>query len=242
MENLDIIITSSSRYPPLRETLLSMQRYLRFSGKKRIHVNIDVPPNRDAEALMIEEFLEENVPEVCTKFVINPREGIGPGLNRLKRCAVSKYVWYTEDDWRILSPINVDRLVSLMENNSKVNQISFSKLNNPPTSPKPGGPDGQDVFTYEPRLFKEATLLVAERWRWAPSLWRTSFMKSKWNFALTTATKKFGRMLKQNAGLREWDPSWQEENIGAYIYGKIGAKTKIKHLADDDREPERQYI
>lgn len=177
-----------------------------------------------------------------TIYHSNPRIGRGPALNKLRKHANSKYIFYMEEDFDFIKHINLDELIGVMDNHPHINQIAFN-WRNYPYVPKPKGPNGQDKYYYENRIFDDHMMYVSERWTWQPAIWRKDWVMKYWNFSKVRSNKNFNLIFKKDIGYEEWNPKWHEENIGAYFYGNSNDEKDIyvEHTSWDIRH-DREFL
>lgn len=215
---VDFIITSASR-PEMIELVESFQEKVIFSGKFNWYLHEDVVPGMENGSNKLVNYARKSglFKEI---IVSNPRQGRGPALNKLKKHIKTDYIFYTEEDFRFMRYINVDRLIDLMETYEKINQIGFANRYWPCIPCKPN-PLGESQYFYEPRKFDEITLLVSERWLWFPALWRRSFIWKYWNFSQQKTNHDLNRRIKGTDN-KDWDCNWLEATIGSYLLDGTG--------------------
>lgn len=236
--DIDILITSASRPKSLREEIETFIAATDPHIKKDFYLHEDVVPKMEKDSEKLVEWAIES--HVFSKiYVSNPRIGRGPALNKLRKHANSKYIWYMEEDFAFTKFIYLDRLMEIMDDHPHINQITFN-WRQLPEIPKPGGPN-TDVFVCEEREFNGHILQVSERWTWQPGLWRRSWVMPQWDFNSRYSNKGFNRKLKEGIGLKEWDPKWHEENVGAYYYGSWDDEPWVEHTSWDIRH-DREFL
>lgn len=214
---MDVLITSASRDKSLKSEMKAFKKYVSCSDGFKFHLHEDCVPNMENSSHETIRWANKSG-LFTTIYHSNPRVGRGPALNKLRQHANSKYVFYMEEDFDFVKPVDLDELISVMENHTHINQIAFNWRVSPHV-PKPGGPNGQDKFYYENREFDGHIMHVSERWTWQPAIWRKDWVMQHWNFSQVKSNKKFNRKLKNGIGHKEWNPEWHENNIGAYFYG-----------------------
>ena len=134
----------------------------------------------------------------------------------------------------IESPTDLDVLISLMENNAKINQICFPKRDIMPD--KPG-------FLKKEVKFDDTVLTVCQHWYISPAIWRTSFINPIIERTKSTCpdgdADRFGwhwslnRILKGGSTCKP--APWIEENVGTYYLGEIRSGHRIYHLGTGDK-------
>lgn len=238
MRQIDILITSSSRYDCLKRCIESFFDYVLFNGVINVYLHEDVVPEDREESHRLINWVGSY--EMINQYLVSdPCEGRGPALNKLKRFIAAPYIIYLEGDFDFVRFINLNTIYDLMEDYPEINQVAFNCIQNKSSVEKPG-PDGQEYFFYECQEFCRnkiyTSMLVSERWNWIPAIWRTEFVLPKWGFATQYACRAFNRELKKDCE-DEWSPEWYTKNIGAYILGKVGDPSYCVHIADDRRRP-----
>lgn len=244
MKEIDILITSASRPDSLKSQIKAFYEHVKYDETWAIHLHEDVVPDMEAASKELQEYaiagLSNPFPIFANVYVSDPRIGRGPALNKLRKHANSKYIWYMEEDFDFVKDIDLNSLIKLMDEYPHINQIVFN-WRTLPRIPKPGGPN-TDVFICEERHFKGGhTLHVSERWTWQPGLWRRSWVMPKWDFNERYSNKGFNRKLKANIKQEEWDPEWHEQNVGAYYYGSWNDDPWVKHTSWDIRH-DREFL
>ena len=211
-------------------------------GEMDFHLHEDRVPNMEKDSIKLERWAKE-CGEFTTVYVSDPRNGRGPALNKLRKHARSKYVFYMEEDFDFVREFDLNVLVDLMEKHGGINQLSFP-WRTMVKEKKPGGPNGQNFFEYEVRNFSGHILRVTDRWTWQPALWRRSWILPHWNFARRRSNKEFNGKFKKGCGSLEWSCKWMEKTFGSYHYkGSVGETEKIyiKHTSWDVRH-DRMFL
>lgn len=203
---LDIVITSSSRpqlFPQFWETFNKM---IIYRGRKRVIVHEDfVFPE---ESIKVVEYLNElelkgEIDEVITS---NPFIGLGFALdNIIRNYVTSRFIFYTQEDWVFERPIDLDRLIWVMENNDDINLIFLKRSRN--------------VLIEEVEI-GGVPMCKFQLWSFNPGLWRVSAFRKYWKPSKTEPELHFNN----NIGTRE-----QRKNMGLYVLGRHNDYNHVKH-------------
>jgi hypothetical protein len=238
---MDVLITSASRDKCIKSEIKAFNKHVKCKEGFDFHLHEDCVPGMENSSF--ETIRWANKSKIfSTIYHSNPRIGRGPALNKLKKHANSKYIFYMEEDFDFIKDVNLDILIDIMEKYKHINQIAFNwRISE--FVPKPGGPNGQDKFYYENRNFDDIIMHVAERWTWQPAIWRKDWLMKYWNFEKYRSNKAFNNIFKKGIGYLEWNPKWHEENIGAYYYGDSSKKNDIyvEHTSWDVRH-DRSFL
>ena len=111
---IDITMTAIRRPEIIEKTLDTFLSKLLFSNDCRLIVNID-PIGKD---IQLSEIID-----LCRKYFQNiiyrcPYKSSFPAAFRwIWSQATAKYVFHLEDDWELLWPIDLQRMIKIMENN-----------------------------------------------------------------------------------------------------------------------------
>jgi hypothetical protein len=237
---IDVLITSASRPDSLMSEIKAFKKHVKYDGKMRFHLHEDRVPNMERKSINLIEWANRKPSYFTTVYLSNPRVGRGNGLNKLKKHANSKYIFYMEEDFDFIRDVNLNELIGIMERHQHINQIAFPWRSMVRTK-KPGGPT--NYFQHEERVFDGHVLRVTDRWTWLPALWRRSWLMPHWNFASQRSNKEFNGRFKKGIGQLEWDCKWQEKTFGAYFYtGKKGdSKIFVEHTSWDIRH-DRMFL
>ena len=247
MDRIDILITSASRPKSIKTEIETFKEMVNFNGEMNFHLHEDRVPGMERDSEILEEWAKDSG-YFTTVYVSHPRVGRGPALNMLKEHANSKYIFYMEEDFDFVRMLDLNELISIMDNHSHVNQIALNwrmQKRQPKPCPCCGentSPTGDEFFYHELRKFDGHNLRVTDRWTWQPALWRRSWIMPLWLFASTRSNKAFNNRFKRDIGHLEWSCEWQEQTFGAYYYhGKGKEKVYVKHTSWDVRH-DRSFL
>jgi hypothetical protein len=104
MKNVDILITSASRPKSLKSEIIAFKEHIKFNGNFRFHLHEDVVPEMEEESKELVNWAKKSG-YFETIYVDNPRIGRGFALNKLKKHANSKYMFYLEEDWDFIKDV-----------------------------------------------------------------------------------------------------------------------------------------
>jgi hypothetical protein len=205
---IDIIRTSSSRPKELMMSTGSIQSHLKFSGTFRWLLHEDVILREQSERCV--RFAHQSGYSVVG--VDDPPIGQGKSLTWLIDRTTSSYFFSMEDDWYFLADIDVDQLITLMDNHPEINQIAFHKRI---IQPK------KDEWVKKNVVIDGVPLVVAPRWSFIPSLWRASFIKPIWSELGSPTNWQLADYLIARFGLK--DAMSVMCTTGTYFLGFIGS-------------------
>ena len=233
-KNVDVLITSTCR-KTIEKCIASFLENVKYTGQFRFFVNIDVKNPKYLPRL--QKFLKkQSIYDV--KINMHPKEklqGLPETINYLYNQVESKYYFNLQDDWIFLDKINLDPLVTLMNNNSKIDHIRLNKEI-----------IEQNEWLYH--LFEKSdvkhrkksinidvdgiNLVKLSTWSFNPSLCRTETMKNILpvpidDRAETHFCKKYDELYSAR---------------GTFFLGSIGDKARIKDIGRNFfREIFRKY-
>lgn len=238
--NIPVLITSSSRFLPLKVQMLSFIDKAKLNGNFIFYLNEDVIQERTVESNSLVQWAKKS--NIFKKiFVNNPNEGRGSALNRMRKFAEGyKYIFYLEDDWEFLRYINVNSILNLMDKHEDINQIGFHNRHQ-----KRIFTSYQFHYNYKDYNIDGHDLILSERWGFSPSIWRTSFILPHWEFPSKYAGKWIQNKFKSNYENQTKEINFEtyqdflKKSLGAYYYGKLGGNmfeyAPTYHLCPDIR-------
>jgi len=213
---IDIMRTSASRPSLLKESTETMLEHLKYSGKLRWFLHEDVLNRESSDecvkysrSLGIYEKVEVNQPPI----------GQGLSLSWLIEQVETPYVINWEDDYIAKQDIDLDLCVAIFDQHKDINQIAFQKR--PIMGEKPGFKKKQ--ISRKVKMKDEiidVDLVVNPHWAFIPSIYRASYLKSKWVKESGQIHWSFNARLKGGNGVKR-DANWVMANTGTYFLGKI---------------------
>jgi hypothetical protein len=219
---IDVLINSASRLDCLKPTITSMKAKLKTTKKFRIILHDDVV--RKDESAAIEDWAK-NSGEIDLFIKTVPAKRLGASFLKCFEYIDSEIFVKWEDDWLFLEEVNLDEIISVMENNLHINQIAFNKYGNESSKHNVNRP-----------LYSYGNIKVTQvnEWVLGPGVWRLSFIKSKWKSTYVDAHYGLGKLGTYDLSLGR-DMIWMKNNVGCYFYGGHGAGPFIQHLGLEDK-------
>ena len=215
--NLDFMIMASSRPKLLKIMFESFKKNLICDNTKlRFIMHEDfVFPEQSEQSV---KFARLNNIDVTKSF---SKIGVGREMDKMFKKIETDYLFACQDDWELERPIELDRLLWVMERNHQINCVTFNKYRNM----KPTHHDGFEDKTY---YYDGLPLTIYPGWQFLPGVWRMSKVREKWRVRENRPEGYY-----QNAfGTHEQrsDRKYCEKNIGAYMYGPLGDYRYVRHI------------
>ena len=217
----DVVITSSSRPELLKMTIKYFKKFIHYQGKFRFLLHEDFIFPKESEKVVDwarEEFGEENV-----FFHDPPIELIESAAFLLKR-VVTPYMIMLQDDWMFERPVELDRIIYLMDNYSHVNLVNFNKARNTIKSGKWEQPE-----EHFPKANCEMCL-KPQNFAFTPSVWRSSFAIPHYLKAKDKMNKKITAPARMTSYLRS-----KNIDFGSYSWGRNKEPRLHRHIGDKMR-------
>lgn len=230
MSKLEIFVTGSSRpqlWPYFWESVRKMC-IIRDWPVVRVHEDAVLPP----KSREVEKYVKSQS-DISHYNATSPNRGLGRTLTAYLHKPVfqSEYVFYLQEDWEFERPVDIDKIVWIMDQNPKMNLVLFNKYRNNAVINK----QRQTQHTFSGYPF-----CLYHSWSFIPGIWRTSFVRQKMFEKLGgsfSPTKPEGNFTTSAFGSHEMraDEGYCINNIGAWIYGKTGEHRYVRHLGNDWR-------
>jgi hypothetical protein len=219
MEPLDILIMGSSRPKLIPIFWKSVEKMCCIRRPVRVFYHEDwVFPE---ESKKVEEVVRNLIPDVHY-FQHKPRVGLGPAMDyMIKQHIKSKYMFYLQEDWEFEQPVDIDRILWMMDRNDDVNLVFFNKYITYKSINK---------FPQEHCRKDNVDLCLYPAWTFMPGLWRMPFVRPKWRTRYQNPEAYFTQVFDNRN-----DPQWCRKNMGAYIYGRRGEHRYVRHLGNSWR-------
>ncbi len=219
---IDILITGSSRpqlYPYFWE---SFNKMIFIRDKKRIIIHEDfVFPG---ESIKVINWLYKNIPEASVT-IDDPAIGLGYSLDTIiRKQLTSKYTFYTQEDWEFEQPVDLDKLMWVMDKNPEINLIFLNKIRNL----KMLNDAPQPEF-----MFSGVKMCLYHSWTFLPGLWRTDFVKKHWRVRQNRPEGYFTNVFGTHEQRMSVD--YCKEKIGAYMLGRSMDYRYARHIGNDWR-------
>jgi len=223
--NIDLVITGSSRPQLFPFCWESFKKYVHFRGNLRVIFNEDfVFPKESHKMIKYLEGLRDKG-EIHEIIIHNPAIGLGNSLDHLIKHEIkSDFIFYLQDDWEFEVPIDLDRLLWIMERNPKINLIFLNKSKNWPKLSETLYPQ----YTFD---FVDFTLFHG--WSFLPGIWRMKKVREKWKVRDIRPEGFFTNQFGNHE--QRLDIKYCKENLGAYALGKNGEDRYIRHIGYDWR-------
>ena len=130
-------------------------------------------------------------------------------------------MFYLPDDWEFELPIDLDRLIWIMDNHDNINHIMFFKRNVTKFLELHGKrllPDEQTQYNFG----GVNMCLTHFKWTFLPSIWIMDYVNKHWKLYVDKPEPNFKRSLNGTA-----------EELGCYMLGGHGEYRYVRHLGDD---------
>jgi hypothetical protein len=219
---LDVLVTSSCR-KTLGPTLRSFRSRVRFSGRFRFLVNVDVlDPGYLPRLLAM--LAEHGIDDANLSFEDGRRShrharAFGHLLGRVE----SEFYFHLEDDWVFRRKIDLDRMLLLMQRCSEIDQVRFNATRTRADCwlyHRYAIDDPAGRVPNQPMSLGGVDLVRSFVWSFNPSLVRTSALRSLAPIPTDQGPERFVcfRYLEKN------DPP------GTFILGRIGDPPMVRHI------------
>ena len=221
MYDIDLMIFGSSRPKLLEYTYQSFKKMIEdISSNTNIHKKMHEDYVFSDESIQSIKYAKSKGFDVT---VSQPFKGLGNGMKHMiLNKAESPYIFYLQDDWEFERPVDIDRILWIMDKNPKIHCVTFNKYRNM----KPI----QD-FEDKEYDFDGQKMCIYNGWQFLPGIWRTAFIQPLWLLHGTRKERPEGYW--QNIlGSHEQRLShkWLEETVGAYMYGGMGEYRYVRHI------------
>lgn len=233
---LDVFITSASRPLLLRRTLESFLDKVIFSGTFRFFVNEDyVAPNESTVCVgLLGEFLD-NYHLKCN----NPPIGLSGAFSYFSKYFSSPYMFYLQDDWELIRPLNLDSVLSMIHSWSDIMSIAQLRFNKRRTMEYKG--EGENIWHKEEVWLGEERLTTSDSVYLNPALWDMEFFRPFLAIDFTGKPHqrpfiwKLNEHIRAAFSIKKGNKTEFSRTVGTYIYGGVGEEPYFKHLGKDDR-------
>ena len=213
--DIDICVFGSSRPLLLFYTMKFFKKYMLTEQHKfRYILNEDFV------------FLEESQKVIKSSkelgfdltFSRNPKIGLSYSMDHiLKKVVKTPYIIYLQDDWEFERPVELDKIIYIMEKNKNINCVTFNKHKNIK------GLGNKREVDYD-----GVKLCVSNMWPFLPGIWRMDTIYKNWSVRYNRPegffTNKFGTHEQR------CDPDYSMKNMGSYYYGHLGDFRYVRHL------------
>lgn len=214
---IDFMVFGSSRPQLLNYTYNSFMKYV-ISSNIQINKILNEDFVYSGKSSKSVEYAKDNGFKI---YENNPPIGLGKSMKqRILECN-SPYIFYLQDDWEFERPVELDRLLWIMERNPRVNCITFNKYRNMKKTD----------FEDKEIIIDDVKFCLCPGWQFLPGIWRTSFIKPRW--------KKYGTRVERPEGFwqntfgtheQRLNHKYLEKNVGAYMLGGFGEYRYVRHI------------
>lgn len=240
VRDCDVIITSSSRPELLKLTLDGMEKYIHFHGNFRFILNEDFVFPNESEKLV--EWARKSGYFKEEDIIINRKPlGLEKALLNLMDRVKTPFCFHMQDDWVFERPIELDKVMYIMENIKEVNNILFYKARVPIVK------DSVLMREYYFAQFPQF-LTLDYSWELMPGVWRTSFAKPMIKEAMTIKVNRFRPTQKNKfrtapAKITNYlrpkskrdDMDYLYHNMGVFFWGAWGEPRWCRHIGENAR-------
>lgn len=238
--NLDVVITASSRPKLLKYTINYFLKFCYLWGNNfRFLINEDFVIPKESEKTI--RWLNEKW-EWKNKVIFFHKKPLGleQSLLLLMKEVKTPFFFYLQDDWVFERPVELDRILWIMENKPKMNLVFFNKHHNMAIYRKNIKQPEESFQGLDPH----AKFCLFHSWSFLPGIWRTDFSLNKYEKALKTS-KRETAPAKMTETIRSWEEmdramhsgnfSLFRDKVGSYIWGGHGERRFVRHIGEDHR-------
>lgn len=229
MSKLEIFVTGSSRpqlWPFFWESVRKMC-IIRDWPVVKVHEDVVFP----AQSKKVEQYVKEQ-PDISNFKMTQPNRGLGKTLTAYfkKPSFDSKYVFYLQEDWEFERPIDIDKIIWVMDQNPKMNCVFFNKIKNS------GAINGQKQTEH---TFSGERFCLYHAWPFLPGIWRVNFVRQQMIKigGRFSPHKPEGSFVNSAFGSNDQraNEKYCIDNMGCWIYGRQGEHRYVRHLGNDWR-------
>lgn len=220
-QQIDMLITGSSRPDLLEKTVNSFIKNLKYSGTLRILFHEDYVFKAESDESVAYAQRSELFDVVEWH---DPHVGLGEAINCMLPKIGTKYIFYLQDDWELEREVDLDGLVRAFDEHEELRHVHFNKYRTT------GSMSG---FQQLPHNFSGIDMCLYNAWSLLPSLWRASFIKPRWIVRYERPEGYFTNSLGNHQ--QRLDTVYCKRFIGAYIYGAKEEYRYLRHLGNKRR-------
>jgi len=234
---IDVFVTSSSRPQLLERTLKSFLAGALYLGNFRFYINEDyVDSHESSKCLNVLNSILNGYSLKCN----SPPIGLSGAFLHFSRYFENEFLFYLQDDWELIRPIDLGRAITLFRACPFVNQVRFNKRK---TMKYKG--EGDTKWCKKELICNGYTITTSDSWYLNPSLWRTSFIapfissdlrgKPSQRPYIWKLNEILGKHFKVVKHQGKYDGTDFSDKVGTYIYGGIDSPPFFKHLGGTQR-------
>jgi hypothetical protein len=232
---IDILIMGSSRPKLLPYCINSIREKVKYSGNFRWIYHEDfVYPEYSQES--VNYLISQNFDEVVSHY---PAIGYGRAIEHMLDYIKSPFFLMVQEDCEFEREVDLDIVINLMDKYNEINQITYH-INKTPRQFKGKGA----IYNLKEYEFDNITLTLWYAWLFFPNITRLDWFKKKWVVKPDEPEKFKPADWFTNEVLGNIQDRVKHEysynNIGSFIYGKIGEPRYVRHIGDSWRSPHWQ--
>lgn len=233
---LDVVIVASSRLTQLKYTIDKFLKFAHFYGDFRFILHEDFVFPKESEKVIIWAEAQKDIFNKKDIHWHNPPIGLIDVTSYVLKLVETPFFFNLQDDWVFERPIEVDRILRLMEKINDLNLIVFAKHK----IPKVKSGVKLHEFTF-PKVDKGIVLTQYYTWSFIPAIWRTNFSRPICLRAMKTNKKRTAPARMTNTvrpAKMKYDVDYLRKHMGAFFYGGHGEWRWVRHIGEDARMEE----
>ena len=222
MNEIDVLITGSSRPQLFPYFWKSFKEKIHFDGKMNIYYHEDFVFPKESEKVL--SYIS-NLNEDIKIYSHNPPLGLGKSMDYMfKNHLKNDYMFYLQEDWEFERPVELDRLMWVMKQNEEVNFIGLNKIKNS------GSLNGSSQPEY---CYSGLDMILYHGWSFTPGIWKMPFVRKHWRVREERPEGYFTTAFGDHKTRQ--DCEYCRKHIGAYMLGKTGEFRYVRHLGNNWR-------
>ena len=214
VHEIDLQIVSASRLLHLMNMADSMKKCIFRHCKMRSIIHDDVIAgceDVDRVTKLGDEFYQSD-----------PPIGQARAIHFLMEKWRTPYIFHVEDDWEFELPVDLDRILWTMENNSRINCIFFNKQHNRHEI---------EGFIQEEVDFDGLKCCKSYHWPFLPGIWRADVFKAKWKFRQDRPEGYFNQQFGTHEERQELA---KQDKFCVYMLGESEHPRYVRHQGEND--------
>jgi len=233
---MDILVIASSRLEQLKYTIDHFLKFAHFYGDYRFILHEDFVIPKESEKVIKWAENQKDIFKPENIHYHNPPLGLIGTTSYTLNLVKTPFFFNLQDDWIFERPIEIDRILRLMENVDDINLIVFAKHR----IPKYKSNIKLTEFKF-PEIDSGITLSQYSTWSFIPAIWRSSFsipicLKAMKNKNKRTAPARMTNTIRTPD--KKKDVEYLRKNMGAYFYGGHGEYRWVRHIGENARMEE----
>ena len=150
-----------------------------------------------------------------------PNIGLGLAMDLMFKKTKAEYVLYLQDDWEFELPVDLDRILHIMDNHQEINCVTFNKYRNMKKL---------DGFEDKEYIFDNQRFCIYGGWQFLPGVWRMSKVREKWRVREIRPEGYFQNSFGTHN--QRLNHEFLEKNVGAYMLGGMGQYRYVRHIGN----------